>query len=76
MIVYTHEKEIEIGKIYHNNTIWDVNKEPQFNQPILILREATKEEYIEQCVILQCDHLIKPGSLDKSDVKFYEVLTD
>lgn len=65
----------ELGRVYRLRA-WDFNEDPHV-MPVLIVRTATREEFIEQC----CEHgnINSPNvqrQLASPDIKFYEISID
>ena len=74
MIVFTYEI-VPIGRIIVAGKMCDRNKNKHFNVPCFVIREVTKEEYIEYCKETNCYHLVEWNLFNGSE-KYYEVSVD
>ena len=66
MIIKTTEK-VELGKIYNGFQLNDSDGNPHYNQPLVILREVTKEDYLHENTNI--------GMILSND-RFYEISID
>jgi hypothetical protein len=64
--------ELPIGKTVTND-MTDMNAAWHYDVTVLVVREATREEYLEQ---EKDNPAFKHHIIDRSDIRFYEVLMD
>lgn len=75
MIIGSFEK-LEVGKRYgvdSDEYITDKYKVSHYNQPFLVLRESTKDEWIAECIK---DNIPMPSLSLIRDAYFYEISID